>query len=152
MIDCSNTSCTCNRGGSRPSEKDGGDGGGGKGCAHPDPQIKRGGGALVSKFFFRLFGPQFGLKVRVAGGPLPRICHCVHCMCIIVMVNLRNVQISLRKIPVCKICIQSKSVVSLEFTYWIIKSVYYFNKSINHIVPCWLNESFIVNINLQQNK
>ena len=39
-----------------------------------------------------------------------------------------------------------------EFTYWIIKSVYYFNKSINHIVPCWLNESFIVNINLQQNK
>ena len=40
MIDCSNTLGTCNGGGSRPSEKDGGMGGGGKGCAHRDPQIK----------------------------------------------------------------------------------------------------------------
>ena len=110
-------------------------GGWGQGLCSSRPSDKAGRG-LVSEIFFRLFGPQFGLKVRGAGGPLPRICHCVHCMCIIVMVNLRNVQISLRKIPVCKICIQSKSVVSLEFTYWIIKSVYYFNKSINHIVPC----------------
>ena len=66
-------------------------GDGGKGCAHRDPQIKQwGGGASFKKIFFGLFGPQFGLKIRGEGGPLPRICHCVHCMCIIVMVNLRN--------------------------------------------------------------
>ena len=134
MIDCSNTSGTCTSGGSRPSEKDGGMGGGEGGGPHPDPQIKQWGGGLVSKKFFRLFGPQFGLKIRGEGRPLPRICHCVHCMCIIVMVNLHN-KFHL-EIPVCKICMQSKSVVSLEFTYWIIKSVYYFKKSINHIVPC----------------
>ena len=92
MIDCSNTSGTCTSGGSRPSEKDGGMGGGGKGCAHRDPQIKQwgGGGGWFEKIFFGLFGPQFGLKRRGEGGPLPRICHCVHCTCIIVMVNLRN--------------------------------------------------------------
>ena len=58
MIDCSNTSGTCTSGGSRPSEKDGGmggEGGGGKGCAHRDPQIKQWGGGLVSKNFFRPF-------------------------------------------------------------------------------------------------
>ena len=59
MIDCSNTSGTCTSGGSRPSEKDGrmGGWGGGKGCAHPDPQIKQwgGGGGLVSKNSFSAF-------------------------------------------------------------------------------------------------
>ena len=137
MIDCSNTSGTCTSGGSRPSEKDGGMGGGGEGLCSSrssDKAMGGGGAGLVSKNFFRLFGPQFGLKIRGEGRPLPRICHCVHCMCIIVMVNLHN-KFHL-EIPVCKICIQSKSVVSLEFTYWIIKSVYYFKKSINHIVPC----------------
>ena len=55
MIDCSNTSCTCNRGGSRPSEKDGEDGGGGEGLCSSRPSDKAGGGALVSKFFFSAF-------------------------------------------------------------------------------------------------
>ena len=60
MIDCSNTSGTCTSGGSRPSEKDGRMGGvGGKGCAHPDPQIKQWGGggwASLKKFFFGFLG------------------------------------------------------------------------------------------------
>lgn len=57
MIDCSNTSGTCTSGGSRPSEKDGGMGGGGKGCAHRDPQIKQwGGGASLKKFFSAFLG------------------------------------------------------------------------------------------------
>ena len=43
-------------GGSRPSD-DGGPG-------HPDPEIKLGGGGRSQKIFFRLFGPQFGLKIR----------------------------------------------------------------------------------------
>ena len=70
MIDCSNTSGICTSGGSRPSEKDGGmGGGGGLGCAHRDPQIKQwgGGGGLLSKNFFPLFGPQFGLKNNKGG-------------------------------------------------------------------------------------
>ena len=32
---------------------------------HPDPEI---GGDPVSKFFFRPFRPQFGLKIRGGGG------------------------------------------------------------------------------------
>ena len=43
-------------GGSRPSDKGGGGGGGG-----------------AQKYFFRSFGPHFGLKIRGAG-PLPWIC------------------------------------------------------------------------------
>ena len=36
---------------------------------HPDPEIK---GEGSPKIFFRLFGPQFGLKIRGAGpGPSP---------------------------------------------------------------------------------
>ena len=38
---------------------------GGGGGDHPYPEIRTG----WSKFFFRPFGPQFGLKIR--GGPLP---------------------------------------------------------------------------------
>ena len=35
-----------------------------------DPEIKAGGGEAVSKNnFFRVFGPQFGLKIRGGGGP-----------------------------------------------------------------------------------
>ena len=50
-------------GGSRPGDN------GGPG--HPDPEIKwGGGGGAVSKNFFRLFGPQFGLKIR-APPPAP---------------------------------------------------------------------------------
>ena len=90
MIDCSNTLGTCNGGGSRPSEKDGGMGGGEGLCSSRPSDKAMGEGGLVSKNFFRLFRPQFGLKIRGEGGPLPRIRHCVHCMCIIVMVNLHN--------------------------------------------------------------
>ena len=43
-------------------EKRGGEGGG-----HPDPEI-RGGEPRSPKFYFRPFGPQFGLKIRVSGG------------------------------------------------------------------------------------
>ena len=50
MIDCSNTSCTCNRGGSRPSEKDGGMGGG-EGLCSSRPSDKAGGGASLKNFF-----------------------------------------------------------------------------------------------------
>ena len=56
--------------------------------AHPDPQIRRGGGGGVGggqpdpqirgvgspKKFFGPTGPQFGLKIR--GGGLPLIRHC----------------------------------------------------------------------------
>ena len=46
-----------------------------------DPEIKAGGGEAVSKNnFFRVFGPQFGLKIRGGAGPpgpLPGIRHCV---------------------------------------------------------------------------
>ena len=35
---------------------------------HPDPEIRGGGGGL-KKNLFRPFGPQFGLKIRGAGGP-----------------------------------------------------------------------------------
>ena len=54
---------------SRPSDRAGGGG-------HPDPEIRRGG--AVSKNIFRLFGPQFWLKIRGGGGthgPLPWIRH-----------------------------------------------------------------------------
>ena len=64
--------------------------GGGLCSSRPWDKGGRGGGGVVSKIFFRLFGPQFGLRIRGGGGrPLPRIRHCVHCMCIIVMVNLQ---------------------------------------------------------------
>ena len=42
------------------------------------PRDKRGGGVPVSKFFFRPFGPQFGLRTKGAPGPpgsLPWIRH-----------------------------------------------------------------------------
>ena len=45
-------------GGSWPSDKGG---------RHPDPVI--GGGGAVFKIFFRLFGPQFGLKIRGIRAP-----------------------------------------------------------------------------------
>ena len=38
---------------------------GGGGGGHPDPEIRGRGG--VQKIFFRLFGPQFGLKIREGG-------------------------------------------------------------------------------------
>ena len=40
--------------------------GGGRRPGHPDPEISGGSGL---KFFFRLFGPRFGLKIRVEPGP-----------------------------------------------------------------------------------
>ena len=40
-------------------------GGGGGG---PDPEIR---GAVSKPFFFRLFGSQFGLKIRAWQGPSP---------------------------------------------------------------------------------
>ena len=48
-------------GGSRPTDKGGGEGGGAGG--HPDPDIREGGG--LQKNFFR-----FGLKIRGGGGSL----------------------------------------------------------------------------------
>ena len=48
------------RGGSRPSDKEGGRG-------HLDPETKGGGGGGFNKNFFGLFGPQFGLKTRPPG-------------------------------------------------------------------------------------
>ena len=41
-----------------------------EGGRHPDPEIRgRGGGVdAVSKFFFRPFGLQFGLKIKGGGG------------------------------------------------------------------------------------
>ena len=44
----------------------GGGGGGGRRPGHPDPEISGGSGL---KFFFRPFGPRFGLKIR--GEPSP---------------------------------------------------------------------------------
>ena len=41
---------------------------GGGGNGHPEPEIRRGGGA-ISKKKIRQFGPQFGLRIR-AGEPL----------------------------------------------------------------------------------
>ena len=46
-------------------------GGGGVGGGHPDPQIR---GVGSPKKFFGPSGPQFGLKIR--GGGLPLIRHC----------------------------------------------------------------------------
>ena len=43
-------------------------GGGGRG-GHPDPEDKLGGG--LQKFFFRPFGPQFGLKITGGGTGSP---------------------------------------------------------------------------------
>ena len=51
---------------SRPSVKGG--------SGHPDPDIR--GGGRSPKRFFRLFGPHFGLKIRGAPEPLPKIRHC----------------------------------------------------------------------------
>lgn len=57
MIDCSNTSGTCTSGGSRPSEKDGGMGGGGEGLCSSRPSDKAmGGGASFKKFFSAFLG------------------------------------------------------------------------------------------------
>ena len=54
-------------------------GGGGVG-GHLDPEIR--GKPGLKKFFFRPYGPQFGLKLRGKGGGspglLPRICHWKH--------------------------------------------------------------------------
>ena len=41
----------------------------GGGGGHPDPEIR--GGGQSQKFFFRPFGPHFGLKIRGAGSPGP---------------------------------------------------------------------------------
>ena len=59
---------TFTSGGSRPSDKGGGRGGGG----HSDPEI-RGGGPGLKKKIFRPFGPHFSLKKRGSGarGPHP---------------------------------------------------------------------------------
>ena len=38
----------------------------GLGGGHPDPEIRKGG----LNFFFRPFGPQFGLKIRARALPL----------------------------------------------------------------------------------
>ena len=46
-------------------------GGEGGGVGHPDPEVRRTPGL---NFFFRLFGPQFVLKI--GGGRLPWIRHC----------------------------------------------------------------------------
>ena len=53
---------------------------GGGGGGHPDPEISGGGGGgggggRPQKIFFRPFGPHFGLKIRVGGGPLSWIRH-----------------------------------------------------------------------------
>ena len=48
-------------GGSKPSDN------GGPG--HPDPEIRRWGARSLKQNFFRLFGPQFGLKIRWVPGP-----------------------------------------------------------------------------------
>ena len=58
---------TVNSAGSRPHDKGRGGGGGG---GHPEPEIKGVGGDLP-KICFRLFGPQFGLKIRGARLPGP---------------------------------------------------------------------------------
>ena len=39
---------------------------GGRGGGHPDPEIR--GKPGLKKFFFRPYGPQFGLKIRGGGG------------------------------------------------------------------------------------
>ena len=52
--------CVKYSGGFRPSDN------GGPG--HPDPEIRR--GRFLKKYFFRPFGPQFGLEIR--GGRAPR--------------------------------------------------------------------------------
>ena len=48
--------------------RDGGGGGGWRVADHPDPEIRRGGWDRSQKFFFYLFGTQFGLKIRGSGG------------------------------------------------------------------------------------
>ena len=42
---------------------------GGGGGVHPDPELRVGGSRL--QIFFWLFGPQFGLRIRVPGPPGP---------------------------------------------------------------------------------
>ena len=57
---CDAESVSVRSGGSRPSDKEGGG-------DHPGPEIRGRDG--VQKHFFRLFGPQFGLKIEGGGGP-----------------------------------------------------------------------------------
>ena len=38
-------------------------------AGHPRPEIRGGGGGGLQKKFFRLLGPQFGLKIRGDPGP-----------------------------------------------------------------------------------
>ena len=52
-------------------------GAGGGGVGYPDPEIR--GRGSVSKFFFRPFGPQFGLKIREAPSPDPPLSRNPNC-------------------------------------------------------------------------